>query len=187
MDEPPSQRYHKELMPVPIAGDATTENVRMPRYAAMILRAQAAPMLIIAASLLAVGGCGDGRLATYPVSGTVMIDGQPAHGALVIFCPVEGQGVDELMRLRPAAETGPDGKYRLTTFETYDGAPAGQYQVMVRWGGPRPTTTEGGRPERSRRPPDRLRGRYMNPQTSGLMVTVEDEATEVPPFELRTN
>ena len=148
--------------------------------------ARSAALFAIAASLLAGAGCGDGQLATYPVTGKVIIDGQPAAGALVIFCPVEGQGPEELERLRPAGETGPDGQYQLTTFETYDGAPAGEYQVMVRWG-PRPQqTTDGGRPERGRRPPDRLRGRYMNPQTSGLTATVEEDATEVPAFELRT-
>ncbi|HEY3394549.1 MAG TPA: hypothetical protein VGK58_17695 [Lacipirellulaceae bacterium] len=135
------------------------------------------------AGLLAFVGCGDGRLATYPVSGTVIVDGQPAHGALVIFCPVAGQD-EELMRLRPAAETGPDGKYELTTFEKHDGAPAGQYQVMVRWGAPRPESTGQMRSERARRPPDRLRGRFMNPQTSGLTATIGEEATEVPPFQL---
>ena len=90
------------------------------------------------------------------------------------------------MRLRPAAETGLDGKFKLTTFETYDGAPAGQYNVMVRWG-PRPQSAAGeARPERGKRPPDRLRGRYMNPQTSGLTATVEEQATEVPAFELQS-
>jgi hypothetical protein len=146
---------------------------------------RAAAIVVAAAALLSFVGCGDGRLATYPVTGTVIVDSQPAHGALVIFCPVEGQDA-ELMRLRPAAETGPDGKYQLTTFETHDGAPAGKYQVMVRWGGPRPESSSEMRSDRARRPPDRLRGRFMNPQTSGLTATVDEEATEVPPFQLRT-
>ena len=92
---------------------------------------------VVAWSLLLVGwiavsGCGDGQIARYPVKGTVIVDGQPAAGALVIFCPVEG-GPPELMRERPYGRTDPQGIFELRTLEPGDGAPAGKYNIMVRW------------------------------------------------------
>lgn len=147
--------------------------------------ARFAAISVTAVGLL-IAGCGDGRLATYPVTGTVLVDGQPAPKAILVFCPVEDQNTEALMRLRPAGETGPDGRYQLTTYKANDGAPAGQYQVMVRWEAASWEGTEAARPARGKRPPDRLRGRYMNPQTSGLAATVEARATEILPFELKT-
>lgn len=138
-------------------------------------------LLSLGLAAMLVAGCGEGRLATYPVTGTVLVDGQPAGGAQLIFCPVGGS--EELSRVRPAAETGPDGKFEVTTFDPLDGAPAGEYNVMIRWPA-QPPTQAAGDAERVRRPRDRLRGRYFNPETSGITATVNEEATELPPFQL---
>jgi hypothetical protein len=136
-----------------------------------------------AAGLATLAGCGDGKIARYPVTGTVIVDGQAAEGAMVLFCPVEGS--DEFMKERPIAWTDASGKYELRTFEPGDGAPAGQYKVMVRWmakasQAPQDPDRGGGGSF------DRLRNRYTNPEMSGLTATVNEEATEVPPFELKT-
>lgn len=134
-----------------------------------------------------VGGCGDGKIPRYPVKGQVQVDGQPAAGALVIFCPVAGsEGSEEFMRERPHATTDSDGNFELRTFMPGDGAPAGDYQVMVRW----PTSGQGSSQSASGDPRDvtggndRLRGRYANPETSGIEVTVAEAPNELAPFEL---
>jgi hypothetical protein len=59
------------------------------------------------------------------VEGIVTLDGKPVEGATVTFFPVDGSG-------RPAsAVTGSDGVFRLTTFNTGDGALPGTYKVTV--------------------------------------------------------
>jgi len=129
----------------------------------------------------AVSGCGDDRLGTYAVTGTVLVDKKPADGAMVIFCPVSGS--DELMKQRPFGFAGPDGKFELTTFDKGDGLPAGQYKILIQWpaavGGDQ-RDASGGRPMG----PDRLRGRYMNLERTPFSATIESGSNELPPFEL---
>jgi hypothetical protein len=60
-----------------------------------------------------------------PVSGKVLIDGQPATTGSLAFYPQSGQG-------RPsAAKIEPDGRFSLSTFEENDGIPTGTYDVTV--------------------------------------------------------
>ncbi|MEX2309546.1 MAG: hypothetical protein WD738_18235 [Pirellulales bacterium] len=132
-----------------------------------------------------VTGCGDGKIARYPVIGTVLVDGRPAEGATVIFCPVEGP--PEFMRERPFSQTDASGRFELTTLEPKDGAPAGNYTVMIRWlsnSGPVPANVD---PDRGGggRVVDRLGGRYFHPEKSGLTATVEDGDNDLK-FELKS-
>jgi hypothetical protein len=103
----------------------------------------------------------------------VLFDGKPAAGATVFFCPVE----TEAEALAPYGVTDADGSFTLTTYLTFDGAPAGEYVVTVRWPGPprRGEDAQG---------PDRLKGRYDDPKTSKLRATVEKKPNELPPFQL---
>jgi hypothetical protein len=68
-------------------------------------------------------GCGGAR--PVPVSGTVTLDGQPVDAATVVFIPKEGKG------RQASGLTGTDGKFRLTTSTTGDGALPGEYVVLV--------------------------------------------------------
>ncbi len=137
-----------------------------------------------AAGFVAVSGCDDGRIARYPVTGTVVVDGQPADGAMLIFVPVGGS--EEFQRERPFGVTDAAGKYELRTFQPGDGAPAGDYKVMVRWLAPAAQSQEADRDRAAGGPPDRLKGRYFNPESSGLTASVDESETEVPPFELKS-
>ena len=79
-------------------------------------------------TLLAVvlAGCGGRRVS--PVQGVVTLDGEPVAGATVSFLP-DGEGG------RPATGfTAADGTFRLTTYQTDDGALAGDYRVLVQKG-----------------------------------------------------
>lgn len=146
---------------------------------APVQRKTAASLVCCLAWLLVSAGCGDGRIATYPVSGTVLVNGQPADGVTVIFCPTEGQP-PELMRERPMGTTNGDGKYQLTTFNKNDGAPVGEYKVIAFWTDKSRSQYD----ERGENGGDRLGGRYMILEQTPLKATIDPAPTEVSPFEL---
>ncbi len=140
--------------------------------------------LLAALSLVATGGCGDGKISRYPVTGTVMVDGTPAEGAQVVFCPASSG--PELENFRPAGFTDSAGKFTLTTIDSADGAPAGPYKVLVKWQS-QPASADDGRGGRGGpRGPDRLKGKYYNLDTTPLTATIEEKSNELPPFELST-
>jgi hypothetical protein len=119
-------------------------------------------------------GCArDRRKPVFPVRGKVFLDGKPAAGATVFFYPVE----TDPEALAPYGVADAGGSFTLTTYRTFDGAPAGEYVVTVRCPGP---------PQRpgDERGPDRLKGRYADPKTSELRATLERKPNEVPTFEL---
>src|SRR5271170_1530653 len=90
-----------------------------------------------------------GRLPTHPVSGSVFADGKPAAGAVV---QLTGVGDPALAGLFPHAIVDQAGAYRLTTYRSDDGAPAGTYDITLRWPAPPAPGQDQG--------PDRYAGRY---------------------------
>src|SRR5437016_1941611 len=72
------------------------------------------------------------RKPVFPVRGQVTVDGKPAAGATVFFYPVES----DPDAIAPYGVTDANGSFTLTTYLTFDGAPAGEYVVTVRWPGP---------------------------------------------------
>jgi hypothetical protein len=117
------------------------------------------------------------------VTGTVTVDSKPADAAVVIFCPTDGS--EKLNRERPFGKTDSSGKFELTTFIANDGAPSGQYKVIIRWPGPKKAAAADDDSSRGSGRFDRLNGKYFNPQQSGLTAVVADGPTELPPFELK--
>ena len=131
--------------------------------------------LLSATLLLVISSCSANKRA-YPVSGKVLFEGRPAAGAIVKFYSVDpadkqgGQGV------LPQAVVGDDGSFRLTTYRSEDGAPAGKYTVSVYWAKPSKGGDDYEKPL--------IPARYLNAETSGLTAVVEERATELPPFQL---
>jgi hypothetical protein len=119
-------------------------------------------------------GCGDsGRIPVYPVRGKVTLDGQPAVGAYVIFHPTTKD--EKKIGLKPRGVTNDDGEFVLRTYESGDGAPEGDYQVITFWGSPDDLTEEGIIPENWRSLMQKY-GQRRNPQ---FTATVEiDPQTE---------
>jgi hypothetical protein len=79
--------------------------------------------LLYVSAVITVTGCGDGRPNRVPVSGTVLIDGQPLKRGFVKFVPANG---------RPSlGEIREDGKFTLTCFDGGDGAILGTHRVQV--------------------------------------------------------
>jgi hypothetical protein len=124
---------------------------------------------VAAAVLLA--SCGSDGPKLYPVSGKVLFLDKPAEGAQVVFHLVGG----DTNAPKPAGTAGPDGTFTLSTFPHGDGAPAGEYQVVVTWYG------DNAREEGAR---NKLPARYADAQQSGLKATVKPEATQLEPFKL---
>lgn len=129
------------------------------------------------APIAALIGCGDGKIARYPVSGTVLVDGKPYEGARVMFCPVEGS--EAFSKERPFGVTDASGRFELTTFIKGDGAPAGDYKIMIRNG--RPANAEQAKAW-ARRP--KIPRQYGKPDASGVTATVNAEPTELAAFEI---
>jgi hypothetical protein len=120
--------------------------------------------LVIPALLAALGGCSSPS-ALYPVTGTVTVDGKPAARVLVLFYLVN----DPSPYPSPAsALTDESGAFALTTAKQSDGAVAGDYAVVCHWYNTR--FQADGEPVYSG--PDKLAGRYANPKTTPLRVTI---------------
>jgi len=119
------------------------------------------------ATLSLATGCNN-RPATYPVTGTVKFeDGTPLVGGTVEFRNVT---TDIAKQINARGEIGPDGQYQLTSFESNDGAIAGEHQVCVF---PPAQDTPGSLD--SEPPPSPLERRFQAYDTSGLSYTVKPE------------
>jgi hypothetical protein len=140
----------------------------------------------LVAALLALAGCGgSGSPKTcYPVSGELFVAGQPAGGAVIFFQPQDGSRPEEWTAGFPRAVVQSDGKFQVSTYETDDGAPAGDYVLLVQW---RPAGSEDSESEAAPegQTTDRLGGKYMNPATSQLRATVGQAPTPLPRMDLQ--
>jgi len=97
--------------------------IRLVRINSLRKHATAGGYWVCSCLLLAFAGCGDGRPARVPVSGIVLIDGQPLARGHISFVPAKG---------RPSAgEIGGDGKFVLTCYDGKDGAIPGIHRVQV--------------------------------------------------------
>jgi hypothetical protein len=80
-----------------------------------------APLLLV--MLLIVVGCSDGRPVRVPVSGQVLIDGEPVRDGVIRIMPSNA---------RPAlSELDDEGRFTLTTFDVGDGCVVGTHRVQV--------------------------------------------------------
>ena len=125
------------------------------RYASLLLTH------LVLAVLLLLPGCGPGRPARVPVSGTITIDGRPLEHGFVRFHPKENRAAQ--------GEVGPGGRFTLTTYEPGDGCVLGKHRVSViareilgpaaqRWHAPK---------------------KYMRPGTSDLEVEITGPTDDV--------
>ena len=140
--------------------------------------------LAVALLLALAAGCSSKK--GYKVAGKVLVNGQPAGGATVVLSPA---GNPQTMDKKPNAMTRDDGTFELSTLADGDGVEPGDYLVTITWPGKpkpsaRPKGMSGGDDERATTP-DQLRGKYADPQSSGLKITVKPEANELAPFDLK--
>ncbi len=84
-------------------------------------------------------------------------------------------------KIRPNGRTDSAGMFELSSFIPGDGCPAGEYRVTVVW----PRTKPGATREDAEEGPDRFKGKYADPETSGLTISVRADQPELPPIVLR--
>jgi hypothetical protein len=109
----------------------------------------------------------------YPTTGQILVNGKPAEGARVVFHHLGDWGDKSIV---PQAVTKEDGRFTLTTYQMGDGAPAGDYRVVVEWPAYRRGRNLG---------PDQLLGKFAKPESSGLTAHVEKGNNELPVFDLK--
>ncbi len=153
---------------------------------------------LMVVALLGISGCSgsapeiEGREKTFPVTGTVTLDGNPLAGATVTFHgPMVGKGGKP--GLSAVGTTDADGKFRLTTYEANDGAAAETYQVSITKVEAVETSAS---PEGEYVPPEAkarpaapkslVPEKYTSPEKSGLSATVTDGKDNEFTFELAT-
>jgi hypothetical protein len=116
-----------------------------------------------------LAGCGSGL---YPVEGKVVWkDGTPATevaGSNIIF-----EAVDQ--KTSSLGSVQPDGSFRLTTNNANDGAPAGDYKVLIIETGLKPLPGGDG----SQLAPGVVDSKYADPGSSGLRATVKPGVNQV--------
>lgn len=108
-----------------------------------------------------------------PVRGQVFFMDQPAEGAKVVFQPASGESVDHSM---PFGTVESDGSFTLNTEPHGEGAPAGEYIVLVSWYGPNA--------REKNNPQNKLPAKYNDPATPLLKATVKEGQNDLAPYKL---
>lgn len=105
---------------------------------------------------------GPNRKETFPVTGRVLVDGQPID-MLSIEC-VCLTGLDKQNPTLSSYYTGADGKFQISTYVTGDGVPEGEYALTFQWGrlNLMSHSYDG----------DKFNGRYRDPKKSDVKFTV---------------
>ena len=120
-------------------------------------------------------GCGDGRVKVFPVSGVVYVDGQPAADMFVYAQPLEGQNTGVPT---PYAQANEKGEFSFSSYESGDGLALGKYKLTFKW------KERSGMFKQDFEGPDRLKGKYADPEKSDKTFTVEKKINDIGRFDL---
>jgi 5-hydroxyisourate hydrolase-like protein (transthyretin family) len=139
--------------------------------------------IIIFLVALCLCSCGEkedvgNRKQTYPVTGTLLVDGSPAEDVQVTCHDVNG--LDKENPTTSASNTDSDGTFKISTYKAGDGVPAGEYVLTFFWGQTNVFTREyvG---------PDKLNDRYRDPKKAEVKFKVETgKPTDLGDIELTT-
>lgn len=129
------------------------------------------------AAALSLLGCSERLPSRYPVEGEVRYRGKPLAEATVLFHPVSAAAPG---LAQPMAITDEQGKFRLTTARSDDGAVPGDYAITVT----QPALVLVGE-EETRNGPNTLPAIYGKPDTTPLKFTVVAGPNVVPPIEVK--
>jgi BON domain len=154
-----------------------------PRTASLRTRVTQNAALLATTIVLIVGfllaGCGQSgppRVATHPTKGSVTYQGQPAAGAFLALHP---KGEPKSEAPTPTAIVQADGTFAVSTYDSGDGVPAGDYVVTIQW---RKAVKSGNDYLPG---PNLLPTRYGQPETSNLVVHVAAGQNDLPPIVLK--
>ncbi len=124
--------------------------------------------------VVVAGGCSNDGPKLYPVKGQVFFDNQPAAGANVVLHSSPPK--DSPNALIPSGIVQADGSFTLRTHPYGDGAPSGEYKVVITWYPANARELEN--------PRNKLPAKYGNPELTPFMVVVKDGPTELEPFRI---
>lgn len=134
--------------------------------------------VVVLVAALGLCSCGDkinipNRKPTFPVTGTLIVDGSPAEDVQVVCHSVTG--LDKENPTSSSTNTDKDGNFKIATYASGDGVPEGEYVLTFFWGHTDVFTKEyvG---------PDKLNDRFRDPKTATQKFTV----TEGTPTDLGT-
>jgi hypothetical protein len=129
-----------------IAAERAELNIRRPFWKSPALIGVAVANVLCLIAISSFWTKADEFPPTFPVRGKVVIEGEMASGAFVVFHPVavvktEKGDVDKKstpdevapQRAMPSGVADKDGNFELTSFRPKDGAPAGDYIVTLQW------------------------------------------------------
>ncbi len=117
------------------------------------------------------------HVRAHPAHGQVLFEGKPTPNANVLLEPIWTKTPDFPA---PRAVVKDDGSFTLGTYGKEDGAPPGEYKVLVQWF-VRPNTVE---VEGSGLPRNVLPTRYGRFDTSGLTVRIQEGENDIPALKL---
>jgi hypothetical protein len=129
-------------------------------------------LFMLMATVIGCGG-GEKRVQTFKSSGKVVkSDGSPVPYALVVLHPVGGNSDAP----RSRGTTDEQGIFQLSTYDTNDGAPAGQFSVTIeQW-----LRDDPNKPATNHLPPS-----LSTAETSGFQVSITSGENQINPFEIR--
>ena len=113
------------------------------------------------------------RIPVHPVKGSVTFEGRPLANALIVLHPKSATGK---LDYSSQGKTDASGEFQVTTYDTNDGAPVGDYAVTVQY---YELITNGSSSEPG---PNILAPKYATPQTTDIFVTVKAEPNVLPPI-----
>ncbi len=121
--------------------------------------------LTIFAGLAGVLGCSEqsNRKPTFPVTGTVHVDGKPVEGIRVELH--DSKGLDPKQPTYSSAFTDAEGKFVLSTYDNGDGVPEGDYAITYMWGKLNVMSMAYGGP-------DKLKNKYVDPKKTPFKLSV---------------
>jgi 5-hydroxyisourate hydrolase-like protein (transthyretin family) len=123
------------------------------------------PLAVATAALAGCGSDDPSRKETVHVAGQVFIDGQPAPAPINVMCH-DVKGLDKEHPTVSQAMTDNQGRFEISTYESGDGIPPGEYVLTFEWGAISLVSMQYGGP-------DKLEGRYSDPQKSPFRFQVE--------------
>ncbi len=127
--------------------------------------------------VLVCGGCAKSdRKAVYPVTGKILVDGQPVDKLVIKCIPVEG--MDPEKPTTSGTFTDAEGKFALSTYDQGDGVPAGEYLLAVRWGEFNAISMS--------HAGDKFKGKYDEKNSTIKVIVKEGEPTDLGTIELST-
>lgn len=106
------------------------------------------------------------RKHTEKVKGRITVDGTVPGSAVRVECHSTNSAASPDFTVSQTM-TNPDGSFEISTYESGDGVPPGEYVLTFYWGELNAISMNYGGP-------DRLNSRYSDPQKSEIKLTVKE-------------